>query len=122
MYIVDSVAKNDGETPHVVTVKDVPVDAFWSVTVYNADGYLEANDQGVNSYNNFSAKPSEDGSYTIRFGGNPQSENHLPITPRWNYAIRMYEPEPEILDGTWTFPAITPVRQTGARTRSVCGT
>ncbi|MFN2221718.1 MAG: hypothetical protein ACK2UH_04155, partial [Candidatus Promineifilaceae bacterium] len=28
MYVVDSVAENDGETPHSVTVKDLPVDAF----------------------------------------------------------------------------------------------
>lgn len=54
---------------HALTVKDVPVNAFWSITVYNADGYLEANDRGVNSYNNFSAQPNKDGSYPIHFGG-----------------------------------------------------
>ncbi|MCP3879853.1 MAG: DUF1214 domain-containing protein [Sulfitobacter sp.] len=109
-YILDSIDKNDGKTAHAVTVKDVPVDAFWSITVYNADGYLEANDLGVNSYNNFSAKPNKDGSITIHFGGDPESENYLPITKGWNYAVRMYEPRKEILDGSWTFPSIEPVK------------
>lgn len=68
-YVVDSVEANDGETHYAVTVKDVPVNAFWSVTVYNADGYLEPNDLGVNSYNNVSAKMDHDGYYTLHFGG-----------------------------------------------------
>ena len=109
-YIIDSVALNDGETPHAITVKDVPVDAFWSITVYNADGYLEANDRGVNSYNNFSAQPNEDGSYTIHFGGCDDDRlNCIPITPGWNYAIRMYQPRAEILDGSWVFPTPQPI-------------
>lgn len=109
-YIVDSVDQNDGESPHAITVKDVPVDAFWSITVYNADGYLEANERGVNSYNNFSAQPNDDGSYTIHFGGcDDDRVNCIPITPGWNYALRMYQPRTEILDGSWQFPAIEPV-------------
>jgi len=64
IYVVEAVDQNDGATPHVVTVKDVPVDAFWSVTVYNAEGYLEANAQGVNSFNNYTAEPNADGSFT----------------------------------------------------------
>jgi hypothetical protein len=101
---------DDAKTPHAVTVKNVPVDAFSSITVYNADGYLEANDLGVNSHNNFSAKPNKDGSISIHFGGDPKSVNVLPITEGWNYAIRMYQPRKEILDGTWTFPSIEPVK------------
>ena len=110
-YELGSVEKNDGKTPYAVTVKDVPVDAFWSITVYNAEGYLEANDLGVNSLNNFSAEPNEDGSHTIRFGGCDDGRtNCIPITPGWNYVTRMYQPRKEILDGEWTFPSIEPVK------------
>ncbi|KUJ84683.1 hypothetical protein AVO43_03240 [Microbulbifer sp. ZGT114] len=109
-YEVGSVEANDGKTPYSVTVKNVPVDAFWSITVYNADGYLEANEVGRNSFNNFSATPNDDGSITINFGGDPDSINHLPITDGWNYAVRMYQPRKEILEGTWKFPELEPVK------------
>lgn len=111
MYVMDSVNENDGKTLHAVTVKEVPVDAFWSVTVYNAEGYLDANKLGVNSYNNSSVKKNEDGSTTIHFGGCEDGRvNCIPISKGWNYAIRMYQPRKEILDGTWTFPSIEPVK------------
>jgi len=110
IYVLDSIEANDGETPHAITVQDVPVDAFWSITVYNADGYLEANDLGINSYNNFTAEPDDQGTYTLHFGGcEDDLVNCIPITPGWNYAIRMYQPRAEILDGSWTFPEIEPV-------------
>ena len=107
--ILDSVAQNDG-TPHVVTVMDVPVRAFWSVIVYDSDGFIPANDLGIYSYNTATADRNPDGSITIHFGGDPDRINHLPIADGWNYVIRMYEPEPEILDGTWTFPEIVPAQ------------
>jgi len=112
MYVIASVDKNDGETPYAVTAKDVPVDAFWSVTVYNADGYLEANSLGVNSYNDITADPNPDGSITIHFGACEDGRaNCIPITKGWNYAARMYTPREEILNGTWTFPKPEPVNQ-----------
>ena len=109
-YLIDAVDGNDGVTPHAVTVKDVPVDAFWSITIYNEDGYLEANAAGVNSFNNFSATPNDDGSLTIHMGGCDDGRpNCVPITKGWNYTVRMYQPRDEILDGTWEFPEPTPV-------------
>jgi len=29
-----SLKENDGQKPYTLTVKDVPVDVFWSITVY----------------------------------------------------------------------------------------
>jgi len=105
-----SVEQNDG-TPHVLNVpQDVPVRAFWSVIVYDANGFIPENDLGIYSYNNVTAQPNEDGSITIHFGGDPDQINYLPIADGWNYAIRMYEPGKEILDGSWTFPKIIPVK------------
>ncbi len=109
MYVLDSVEQNDGTTPHAVTVKDVPVEAFWSITVYNAEGYLEANDLGVNNYNNFTARQDQAGAYTIHFGGcDDGRENCIPITDGWNYAIRMYQPGESIQSGKWQFPEPQP--------------
>jgi hypothetical protein len=34
--------------------------------------------------------------------------NCLPIMDGWNYTVRLYRPRAEILDGSWTFPAISP--------------
>lgn len=109
-YNLGNVEQNDGQTPYAVTAQDVPVDAFWSITVYNADGYMEPNDLGRYSYNNVTAEPNEDGSITIHFGGCETGRvNCIPITRDWNYGIRLYQPRTEILDGSWTFPEIAPV-------------
>jgi hypothetical protein len=110
IYLVDAVDQNDGETPYAVTAKDVPVDAFWSITVYNEDGYMEPNELGRNNYNNVTADPNDDGSITIHLGGCDDGRvNCIPITPRWSYAVRLYQPREEILDGSWAFPAFEPV-------------
>jgi hypothetical protein len=87
-------------------VRDVPVDAFWSVSMYNKDGYFEPNDENAYSVNNLTATPNEDGSFTIHLGGDPGSANHLPLTEGWNYVVRLYQPRPEVLDGSWTFPSV----------------
>jgi len=89
-------------------VKDVPVDAFWSVTVYDDKGMFIVNDYDAYSYSSVTAKKDEDGRATIHFGGDPGQDNFLPIAPGWNYIVRMYRPRQEILDGTWKFPKVKP--------------
>ena len=87
-----------------ITAKDVPVDAFWSVSVYDANGFFQQNDLGVYSVNNISGVKNEDGSVTVNLGGNGDQPNSVPLPEGWNYTVRMYRPRPEVLDGTWTFP------------------
>jgi hypothetical protein len=90
---------------------DVPVDGFWSISVYNAEGYFEPNDRGAYSVNNITAAHNDDGSVTVRFGGDGDPErNSLPITDGWNYLVRLYRPRPEILTGAWTFPTLPECR------------
>lgn len=96
--------KNDGKTPYTLTVKDVPVDAFWSAIVYDSESWIVKNTRDIYSYNNVTAKKAADGSITIHFGGDPQADNYLPIMEGWNYLVRLYQPKKEILDGSWTFP------------------
>ncbi|WP_026379157.1 DUF1214 domain-containing protein [Afifella pfennigii] len=109
-YLSFAPEANDGKTPHALTVSDVPVDGFWSVTLYDAEGFMPLNDAGVYSYNNVTAEANDDGSTTIHFGacedGRP---NCLPIVEGWNYLVRLYRPREEILDGSWSFPPATPM-------------
>ncbi|MGV0812569.1 DUF1254 domain-containing protein [Mycolicibacterium boenickei] len=112
LYLTVVPARNDGTTVHRLTVKDVPVDGFWSVTVYNRDGYFTPNAQNAYSVNNVTAVKGPDGATTVQFGGADDGGaaiNVLPVTEGWNYLVRLYRPRPEILDGSWTFPDAQPV-------------
>lgn len=103
--------KNDGKTNYALTVKDVPVDGFTSITVYNKKGFMEKNDLGINSINNLTAKPNEGGGATVHFGGCADGRiNCIPITDGWNYIVRMYQPKVAVLDGSWKFPDPKPVK------------
>lgn len=95
---------NDGKTAYVLTLRDVPVDGFWSVSVYNQGGYFEKNDKDAYTVNDVTAESNADGSVTIHFGGDERASNYIPITPGWNYLLRMYRPRQELLDGKWEAP------------------
>ncbi|MDQ2652071.1 MAG: DUF1214 domain-containing protein [Chloroflexota bacterium] len=110
-YLNITPAKNDGSTEYRLTVPaEVPVDGFWSITVYGADGYIPANDLGVYSLNSLTAEPNADGTVSMQFGGcDNGTSNCIPVPPNWNYMVRLYRPREEILDGTWIFPEAQPV-------------
>ncbi|OWJ64080.1 DUF1254 domain-containing protein [Inquilinus limosus] len=111
LYLPITPARNDGSTVYRLTVGPVPVDGFWSLTVYNSAGYLQPNSANAYAVNSLTAKAGPDGTVTIQFGGCDDGTvaNCLPVTPGWNYTVRLFRPKAEILDGTWQFPLAQPV-------------
>jgi len=110
LYLPITPARNDGRTVYRLTVGEVPVDGFWSVTVYNKDGYLQPNPSNAYSVNSLTAKRARAGLVTIQFGGcGGTAGNCLPITEGWNYTVRLFRPRQLIINDTWKFPEARPV-------------
>jgi hypothetical protein len=93
-----------GQTP--------PVDGFWSLTMYNQDGFFIENP--INRYaigNRFPLKVNKDGSIDLYFQnaspGKDKESNWLPAPPgQFNLILRMYWPKETMLNGSWTIPPI----------------
>ncbi|MCQ4574239.1 MAG: DUF1254 domain-containing protein [Candidatus Brocadiales bacterium] len=94
--------------------KDLPpVEAFWSLTLYDKDGFPVANPLNRFAIGDRDAlKYNADGSLDLYFQadspGKDKESNWLP-TPKegaWNLTMRLYAPKQAVLDGTWNPPAL----------------
>jgi hypothetical protein len=96
-----------GDTP--------PADAFWSVTLYDAEGFQVANP--LNRFNLTSWMPlkyNADGSLDLYFQnespGADKEANWLPAPKgAFNLLMRLYAPKSEALTGKWNPPPVTRV-------------
>ena len=95
-----------GETP--------PVNAFWSITLYDPEGF-----QVGNALNRFTVsswmpfKTNADGSLDIYLQhenpGKDLEANWLPAPKGgFNLTMRLYGPKPEVLNGKWNPPPVKP--------------
>ena len=106
IYLNITPEKNDGAAVYKLNVPaKVPVDAFWSITVYDETGHFQKNQYNAYSLNSITGKKSADGSVAVQFGGcDGKIPNCLPTMKGWNYMVRLYRPRDEILNGKWKFP------------------
>lgn len=94
---------------YTLTLDQVPVDAFWSVAIYNRDGYFEPNPYDSYGMNSVTATPGAGGRVILNLAPEPGGlANHVYIMDGWNYALRLYKPRAEVLDRTWTPPTPQP--------------
>ena len=101
---------------------DVPVDAFWSVSVYNAAGYFEPTAEARYTVNSVTGVRDDDGAVTVHFTppGAATEPNSIPLPEGWNYLIRLYRPREAFADGEWHAPDL--VRRRDRRVRvHACG-
>jgi hypothetical protein len=99
---------------HVASDELPPVNAFWSLTLYDAEGF-----QVANELNRFAIGDrddlvfNDDGSLDIVIQHDEPEEgrsNWLPAPAGvFNLCARLYYPKPDVLDGTWAPPAVTRV-------------
>jgi hypothetical protein len=89
-----------------------PVDAFWSITMYDAEGFQVANSLDRFSIGNlYNLTYDKDGSLDIYIQhdspGLDKESNWLPSpSGPMSIVMRMYSPRREALDGTWVPPPI----------------
>ncbi|HSL80228.1 MAG TPA: DUF1214 domain-containing protein [Pseudolabrys sp.] len=106
IYLNVTPAKNDGKTTYTLNVPaKVPINAFWSVIVYDAEGRLQKNQYDSYSLNSITAKKNADGTIPVQFGDcDGKILNCIPTMNGWNYMVRLYRPRDEVLSGKWKFP------------------
>lgn len=105
----DELVGNKGT--YTVTTEEPPIDAFWSVTLYDTDrgGFFHPNEDDRHHINNTTAVRNDDGTVTFTFKQNCETSdwNCLEVPAgRFDLMIRYYLPHDEIITGDWIFPTI----------------
>jgi hypothetical protein len=104
----------NGQNKYTITFKEgqlPPADAFWSLTMYCPNGYFVHNELNRYTLGDRSDLDFTDGSLTIYIQhqnpGSEKEQNWLPApSGNFNVMLRVYNPKPEMLNGTWRAPAI----------------
>jgi hypothetical protein len=121
-YVDDSGQTLDGAQRYRLTFgpgRLPPARAFWSLTMYDADGYLVSN--AANRYAIGSSHPPlkrrADGSVVVAIQSTPPAEADVnwlpsPAAGAFRLNLRLYWATKAVLDGTWHPPSVVRVQST----------
>jgi hypothetical protein len=106
---------DDGQVVHRLDIGHVPVDGFWSVTVYDGNGRFLTDVPARRAVNGRGAGHAAHRPMSVQFGGCLEADcNCLLIGKGWRYIVRLYRPRAEVLGGRWMFPEAVPVHSPGS--------
>ena len=111
MYTPYALPGAEGDTCYIATYPPVPVEAFFSITVYGPEKYLMSNEHSIVSSNR-GIVINDDGSFTVVFGG-PECREKAPNyaykpEDNWSLLLRAYRPDFEAFK-TYEKPALVKV-------------
>ena len=111
--LVDNIYELSGAYPadvcHQMTFEDPENKAFWSVTVYNAAGFMFDDLANVSSD---TATPNDDGTFTLSFGCGPDALNNIPTANEsgvFTLAFRHYRVGDKVTNGYRVLPTVKAV-------------
>lgn len=93
-----SYGQEDGTGCYLANYKKPPFNSggFFSITIYNAEGWIFDERAILNEYN---IEFNDDGTFDVNFGHCGQfAKNNIPIVDGWNFLMRVYQPKLDKLD------------------------
>ncbi len=110
MFFDNNGAELDGSKgSYTITTEEPPVNAFWSLTVYDTErgGFFHPNKDDRYHINNTSAVKNDDGTFTFTFKTECTEDdiNCLEVPAgKFDITVRYYLPKEELISGEWDMP------------------
>jgi hypothetical protein len=104
--IYESSGNFSTDSCYQLTFEDPKNGAFWSVTVYDKNGFMF---KDLANYSSNTAQKNNDGTYTISFGCGEDAPNNLEIdnpSNGFNILARHYRPSKRVMEGYRIVPLI----------------
>jgi len=102
-------SQNDGKTRHTRSQSEMLRSTVSGRSRPTTDLAIVKNPRDAYIVNSVTAEPNDDGSVTIRFGGDPDQPNFIYTPDGWRYLVRLYGTRQAIVDGSFQFPKPQPV-------------